>query len=1188
MKAILLLFFFLTGAAGLAYEVAWTRQMVFVLGNTNLAMGLVLALFLFGFFAGSLVGSRWKLSRAALLRRYALLEVGIGIFGLLFPFLAGLVKASYPVVAGWIDPDIARFVFIILLIGMPTCLMGATFPVMNGIFITRRDEAARGAGLIYGFQTLGAAAGGAAAGFYLLREFGLAGTSRTLAAINALVAIGAWGLSLVLRGDKESLQAATSSGTELPADPDSPADDRFPILYAVLFCTGAASLALEILWTRILVFFVDGLTYSFTAMLVVYLLALAVGSCLLALLARIVKPGYRTGGIVLAAGGLSAIACLLWLPSLYGVIQSVRGDLSQYDFETFLLSIFTGTGLVLFLPALLIGMAPPLAIGILIRERGGPCRESGHAYAASCIGCCAGALAGSWLIVPHLGLKMGAVLASLLVVMAGVFLFFNSRTHWFFKVVFSAASFFVAVILILDVQKLDHIVRYSHVFQRPGRLETTVLEESVEDNICTASVVHDKRNREQRLYTDGFNAASTGSDYAYMRMMGHLPVLACRKPERCLVICYGTGTTAGSLSLHSGIKEIEIVEISPAVMEVARLFHAVNHGVGLAADGEDGGGERSGSGAEVRVHTRVDGRDFLNLDSEGFDLITLEPLMPYTPAAVHFYTYEFYELCLEKLEPGGVLCQWVPLNAVPVNDLKLLLGTFAAAVPSSGFFHFGNCLLLLGFVEPGWTLDAARVAAAFSSEAVARDLDIAGCPDAQAVLGAFVCDGGKMRSLTGTIEPMTDDCTTVEYVRIAPGVEAYLRMADGFAFLSQSLEPLGRHLVCTGFSEEEKNDLIDELRVWLVSSGYVLKGLEAEAAQLYAQYFPGKRSVGQSAESLFERAFQINPSDSRARKYGLSLIRKAESLMRVGDLAGARRKLDKAVIFTQGRYEYYRAEALLGLATRRFDKAREALQYMNHLKPFTKMGLALTASLDRAEGKRDRARIAEERLESWGDLEPQEQELLDRVAAASARAVPLDRSLTGDDLLALLKAGPDGRTDSGRHAWSVAAGVGEEMLDQARQELIEEVASGGEGLGHAAAGLSFFKGDEVRILLRQAYLDCRIVDRPMILQALFQAGDEETFIMVLGSRSASAELLVKATEIATDAKNQDAVTPLIDLLEHQSAQVRTGSILALFTLTGLQFNFNPCGKEDDREASVARWRRWNENRVQDGADPDHR
>lgn len=1172
MKAVLLLFFFLTGAAGLAYEVAWTRQMVFVLGNTNLAMGLVLALFLFGFFAGSLKGSRWGSSRAVLLRRYALLEAGIGIFGLLFPFLAGLSKEYYPVVAVWIDPDVARLLFCILLIGAPTFLMGATFPIMNGIFITKRDAAARGAGLIYGFQTLGAACGAALAGFFLLRHLGLEGTSQALAAVNALVAIGALCLSLLVKeGDSPRLMRE-------PVVSASGSSDGFPVLYAVLFCTGAASLSLELLWTRILVFFVDGLTYSFTAMLVVYLLALAAGACLLALFARIIKPGYMTGGIVLVAGGLSAIACLLWIPSLYSVIQSIRGDLSLYDFNSFLLSIFAATGMILFIPALLIGMAPPLAIGILIRERGGACRESGLAYAVSCFGCCAGALAGSWLIVPYLGLKMGAVLAGLLVVMAGCFLIAYSRTHWFYRIVLGVASFFLAVFLTLDVQKLDDIIKYSHVFQRPGRLDTTVLEESIEDNVCTASVVHDKRNKEQRLYTDGFNAASTGSDYAYMRMMGHLPALACRNPARCLVICYGTGTTAGSLSLHAGVQEMEIVEISPAVMELASLFHAVNHGVGLETMGWKEGAEKSEPGKSIRVHTRVDGRDYLNLDREGFDLITLEPLMPYTPAAVHFYTAEFYRLCMERLKPGGVVCQWVPLNAVPGDDLKLLLGTFAASVPSSGFFHFGNCLLLLGFADSPWTLDAARVAAAFSQEAVKRDLDIAGCPDPQAVLGAFICDGKKMKSLTAAIEPMTDDRTTVEYVRIAPGAEAYARMADGFAFLSVALEPLGKHLAFSGSSDEEMDDLIDSMRVWLVSSGYVLKGLEAEAKQMYARYFPGKVRLDQNPEVLFERAFQINPSDSRARKYGISLIRKAESLMRAGQFAAARRTLDKAMIFTRGRYEYYRAEALLALANRRFTEVKEALDHMNQIKPYTKMGLAIGAVVERAEGKADRARISEERLESWGGLDPQEKDLFDRMATAGARADPSVQPLSLDQLLVLLKSGPDGRTGTGRRAWIVAGEASQEMLEQARLALMAEVAAGGESVGVAALGLGYFDLDEVRDLLRQAYLDCKIGDRPAVLHALFHAGDDETFLLVLASRSASPELLVKATEIATDAMNQDAVTPLIDLLAHQSARVRTGAILALFKLTGLQFDFNPCGKEEDRKASVARWRQWNEKR----------
>ena len=62
------------------------------------------------------------------------------------------------------------------------------------------------------------------------------------------------------------------------------------------------------------------------------------------------------------------------------------------------------------------------------------------------------------------------------------------------------------------------------------------------------------------------------------------------------------------------------------------------------------GTDEHGRIADDRVRVRVDdGRRALLMHAPDLDVITLEPLMPYTPAAIHFYTRDFYEICRERL-----------------------------------------------------------------------------------------------------------------------------------------------------------------------------------------------------------------------------------------------------------------------------------------------------------------------------------------------------------------------------------------------------------------------------------------------------------------------------------------------------------------------------------------------------------
>jgi len=1179
MKAMLLCLFFLSGAAGLSYEVAWTRSLVFVFGNTNLAMGIVLASFLLGFFLGSLRASKWDRDRPGLLRRYAAVELGIGILGALFPFLAELAKALYPLLAGAIYPDLIRVLICALFLLMPTFLMGATFPLMNGIFITRPSRAARGAGLIYGAQTLGAAVGATAAGFLLIRYLGLAQTSWVIAALNGIVALAAYLLSFRVgpaEGKRDSARGAEPAGADRVAGGLRPAGSQGlePIVYGIVFCAGFASFALEILWTRILVFFVDGLTYSFTSVLVVYLLALAAGSMILALWDRIARPGYGSAGLVLILGGLAAVACLFTIPHLYEIIGAIKGDLEFYSLYEFVLSAFGGSGALLFAPALLIGMATPMAIGILVRESGRPCAGSGMVYASSCLGCCAGALCASWIIVPWIGLKLGIVLAGLVVLTSGVLLFNLSRTAWPLKIVASIGS--IALIWLMahnPTVRDSYLIEDSHVFKRPARAGAIRLEGYAEGNICTASVVRDRRTQERRLYTDAFSAASTGPEYSYMRMMAHLPVLASPGAERALVIGYGTGTTAGSLSVHKSVREIDIVEISQAVMELADRFREVNRGVGYGSRADGKGGQI------IPVYTNVDGRDFLNLADENYDLITLEPLMPYTPAAVHFYTAEFYELCVERLNEGGVVCQWIPLNALPLEDLKLLLCTFASVLPSSAYFNFENSLLLLGFVDDNWSLSAARMTEIFNMKEPGADLAVAGCKDVASFIGAYLCDGKKMASATREAGVMGDNRTVVEYVRIAPGAEAYKRMYFGFELLTRLQQPIGDHLDLSGLGAEEAEAMSDAIDAYRLSFRYLLKGRQAEVGSAYERLYPGAGMTVDNPDRLFERAFNINPRDWRtARRHASGLVKQAGGQILLGRFDAAREITDRAALIGGDFLDLYFIDALLHLASLDFDQCRRALDNMGALWANSNRDRAVKICIAHFEGDEATFSLLTNALIDRGGLSAMDKALVDAAFDEAERRKNEAGTIDLDGVLALLRAGHRGLNRSGGKAWSEAARADAALLVDAQRVLLDELQAPSATLRLAAAkGLAFFKNDRLVIdSLRQAYIDSARDDRPELLDALSRAGDRFTYLQVLRSSGASTALLLKAAGIALSKRNPEAIGDLIDLLEHRSKEVRVGAFAALIGITDNRFDFDPCGSAESRARAVKEWRAWHE------------
>jgi hypothetical protein len=204
-----------------------------------------------------------------------------------------------------------------------------------------------------------------------------------------------------------------------------------------------------------------------------------------------------------------------------------------------------------------------------------------------------------------------------------------------------------------------------------------------EDRDFAVSVVDDGLLGERTLLTDGFRAAGTGRDYTYMQVLGHLPLLLHPQPERVAVLALGTGTTLGAVAQHAEVRQIEVLEISQAVVDAAPFFEEKNHGV------------LSQPGGRVSVQLG-DGRRTLANRPASYDVITMEPLLPDSPFGVYLYTQEFYAIARRALRPGGLLCQWVPPHALEPRTFQAVLRAFEDSFPWSGVWVFGTQVILVG------------------------------------------------------------------------------------------------------------------------------------------------------------------------------------------------------------------------------------------------------------------------------------------------------------------------------------------------------------------------------------------------------------------------------------------------------------------------------------------------------------
>ena len=250
-RPLVLAIFVLSGAAGLIYEIVWSRQLVLVFGNTTQAVSAILTGFFGGMAIGAAIGGRVADRVRSPLRLYGILEIALVVVVLVTPLTFDLIheayRGVYPALEGTPLLAIARLALAVLALGPATIMMGATFPALVRHF-TRWSEMGHAFGRLYMANTLGAVAGTAVAGLVLIELFGLSGALRIGAACSAIAGVVA--LWLAREGRLTPVAAATTP----VAEPALAAADRaFPWLpFVVAFVSGLTSLGYQVTWTRLL------------------------------------------------------------------------------------------------------------------------------------------------------------------------------------------------------------------------------------------------------------------------------------------------------------------------------------------------------------------------------------------------------------------------------------------------------------------------------------------------------------------------------------------------------------------------------------------------------------------------------------------------------------------------------------------------------------------------------------------------------------------------------------------------------------------------------------------------------------------------------------------------------------------------------------------------------------------------
>ena len=675
--------FFASGFAALVYEISWSRQIGLLFGHTVQAAAIVLAAYFCGLAAGYLLGaSRWASSRSPLYS-YGVAEIVAAVWALALPSL--LMLGQDQPFSVWLNHPsasiqiLARSVFSFTLLLPATTALGFTLPQMANwlaaVSAARREGSQAGARIsrAYALNTAGALCGVLAASFVLLVHVGVRQSSFFAAGISLACGIAAAVLHQFSgwRATDKSLPKTASSA----------------VWTFVAAVSGFAILALEVLYTHLFSLVFHNSTYTFGTVVAVFLGSLALGAAFASCVQQ--RLNLRsTIGWCSATGSVAVIVSVILFLRLTELRYFAAGD----SFLGYLTGALALVAVVVGPPMTLLGMLLPItwqaASAASVSEPLGKLerRSRSGSFSSLFFGSAGnrgrvmglpervsagGDTVGRLTAVDSLAAAFGALAAGLALPLIGLWQFFVLLSAVLLSVAVgllwknTAKAVLAAPVLVMIggsvlMAKIGNDYDQG-TFRRGDRLV-----QRWHSSYGWIDLIHNEQSNSYKVRQNlHYRFGETGATAREYRQ-AHLPLLLHPDPADVLFLGMGTGLTAGGAVPHKRVRRIDVVELIPEVVEAAGLLAEQNFDLV--------------NSPKVNVHVN-DGRHFMLATTRRFDVIISDLFVPWESETGYLYTVEHYKLARDRLKPGGLFSQCLPLYQLGTREFELIADSFAAVFP---------------------------------------------------------------------------------------------------------------------------------------------------------------------------------------------------------------------------------------------------------------------------------------------------------------------------------------------------------------------------------------------------------------------------------------------------------------------------------------------------------------------------
>jgi len=756
--------FFLSGACALIYEVVWLKMLSLIFGVTTLAATTTLASFMAGMGLGSYFFGRRAGKILRPLRLYAILELGIALFAFLMPLIFAGLDSVYIFTYRHLTTDytllgLIRLVLSFIVLLVPTFLMGGTLPLISHFLVRRSEELGRRVSQLYFINTLGAAIGTAATGFFLIYFLGVREAAYFAGVLGALIALAAFIIDRrsALSQQTENTQVKPLEDTTVPPQDAKSSPRRARLVLVAIGISGFCSLSLEVLWTRALVYILDNTAQAFTTMLTAFLLGIALGSILIS---RWLDRGRRlllVFGILEIAIGICALVSLPLFANLGANIGTGTGAYPTDNNALWMLIRFARSLSVMLLPTILMGMTVPLAVRFYARNAGAVGSAIGRVYGANTLGGVIGAFASGLILLPLFGIYGSIMLVSGASALIGLVLIWNEGFVVYANKLKTAGAL-----------ALPFIITMALLFSQSGSVFSSTVERSRPHQIlyyregASATVkVYQDIFATRTISIDGFPVAGTTIRHLdAQKSLGHFPILLSSVDNpNIAIIGFGAGGSTWASTLYNPDR-LDVIELVPDVVEAARLIPDVNHGVM--------------DNPSVNI-INGDGRNYLLLTDQIYDIISVDATSPKSAGSGSLYSVEFYQACQEHLSAEGLLVAWMPYHLMSVEEVQMVARTFRSVFPHATLWYsFTRHYYLLVGTQQEFSVDLERLQGMVSRPEIQQELQPMGINDAYDFLACLLLGEEELKNYAGEGQLNTDNYPRLEYDLAT----AYLSVSD--------------------------------------------------------------------------------------------------------------------------------------------------------------------------------------------------------------------------------------------------------------------------------------------------------------------------------------------------------------------------------------------------------------------------